>query len=72
MYLQSRVYRCFQLFYERFERIEQRLTLHDKNFDKLFEALENKTKKSSEGIFFDGQIYDVYVFINDLLKSAKI
>ena len=57
--------------YERFERIEQRLTLHDKNFDKLFEALENKTQKPSEGIFFDGQIYDAYVFINDLLKSAK-
>lgn len=57
--------------YERFERIEQRLTLHDKNFDKLFEALENKTKKNSEGIFFDGQIYDAYAFINDLLKGAK-
>ena len=72
VFTEQGVYRCFQLFYERFERIEQRLTLHDKNFDKLFEALENKTKKSSEGIFFDGQIYDVYVFINDLLKSAKI
>lgn len=57
--------------YERFERIEQRLSLHDKNFDKLFEALEDKTKKPDEGIFFDGQIYDAYAFINDLLKSAK-
>ncbi|MBV5278007.1 MAG: ORF6N domain-containing protein [Campylobacteraceae bacterium] len=57
--------------YERFERIEQRLSLHDKNFDKLFEALEDKNKKPSEGIFFDGQIYDAYAFVNDLLKSAK-
>ena len=57
--------------YERFERIEQRLSLHDKNFDKLFEALEDKNKKPSEGIFFDGQIYDAYAFANDLLKSAK-
>jgi phage regulator Rha-like protein len=57
--------------YERFERIEQRLSLHDKNFDKLFDALENKVKKPSEGIFYDGQIYDAYAFINDLLKSAK-
>lgn len=57
--------------YERFERIEQRLSLHDKNFDKLFEALEDKTKKPSEGIFYDGQIYDAYAFVNDLLKSAK-
>jgi len=57
--------------YERFERIEQRLSLHDKNFDKLFEALENKSQKPSEGIFYDGQIYDAYAFVNDLLKSAK-
>lgn len=57
--------------YERFERIEQRLSLHDKNFDKLFEALEDKNKKPSEGIFHDGQIYDAYAFVNDLLKSAK-
>jgi hypothetical protein len=57
--------------YERFERIEQRLSLHDKNFDKLFDALEDKTKKPNEGIFYDGQIYDAYVFVNDLLKSAK-
>jgi len=46
--------------YERFERIEQRLSLHDKNFDKLFEALEDKTQKPNEGIFYDGQIYDAY------------
>lgn len=57
--------------YERFERIEQRLSLHDENFDKLFEALEDKTKKPDEGIFFDGQIYDAYAFVNDLLKGAK-
>jgi phage regulator Rha-like protein len=57
--------------YERFERIEQRLTLHDKKFFKIFEALENKTKKPSEGIFFDGQIYDAYVFVKELLKNAK-
>lgn len=57
--------------YERFERIEQKLSLHDKNFDKLFEALEDKSQKPSEGIFYDGQIYDAYAFVNDLLKSAK-
>ncbi|MDD5202526.1 MAG: hypothetical protein PHH41_05225 [Sulfurimonas sp.] len=57
--------------YERFERIEQRLSLHDQNFDKLFEALEEKSKKPSEGIFYDSQIYDAYAFVNDLLKSAK-
>ena len=57
--------------YERFERIENRLAIHDQNFDMLFEALENRPKTPNEGIFYDGQIYDAYAFINELLKSAK-
>ena len=56
--------------FERFERIEQRLTIHDENFDKLFDALEDKTLKPKQGIFYDGQVFDAYVFVNDLLKSA--
>ena len=56
--------------FERFERIEQRLTIHDENFDKLFEALEDKTLKPKQGIFYDGEVFDAYVFINDLLKLA--
>ncbi len=57
--------------FERFERIEKRLTIHDEHFDKLFEALENKTLKPKQGIFYNGEIFDAYIFINDLLKTAK-
>ena len=56
--------------FERFERIEQRLNIYDENFDKLFEALEDKSLKPKQGIFYDGQIFDAYVFVNDLLKLA--
>ena len=59
------------LIFERFERIEQRLTIHDENFNKLFNALEDKTLKPKQGIFYDGQIFDAYVFINDLLKLTQ-
>ena len=34
--------------FERFERIEQRLNIHDENFDKLFEALEDKSLKPKQ------------------------
>jgi hypothetical protein len=57
--------------FERFERIEQRLTIHDEHFDKLFEALEDKTIKPKQGIFYNGEIFDAYIFINDLFKTAK-
>jgi hypothetical protein len=57
--------------FERFERIEKRLTIHDEHFEKLFEALEDKTLKPKQGIFYNGEIFDAYIFINDLLKTAK-
>jgi hypothetical protein len=56
--------------FERFERIEQRLTIHDENFDKLFDALEDKTLKPKQGIFYNGEVFDAYIFINDLIKIA--
>ena len=59
------------LIFERFERIERRLSDHDDNFDKIFQAIEDKQIRPEQGIFFDGQIFDAYVFVNDLIKSAK-
>ena len=59
------------LVFERFERIEKRLLEHDKNFETLFKMIESKNIKSKQGIFFNGQIFDAYVFISDLLKNAK-
>ncbi|MCD6259089.1 MAG: ORF6N domain-containing protein, partial [Helicobacteraceae bacterium] len=43
----------------------------DVKIEHILNALETKTQKPSEGIFYDGQIYDAYSFINDLFKSAK-
>lgn len=34
-------------------------------------VLKDDNIKPNKGMFFDGQTYDAYVFINDLLKSAK-
>jgi len=59
------------LMYQRFERIEQRLSIHDENFEKIFKAIADKSVKPKQGIFYNGQIFDAYIFINDLVKSAK-
>lgn len=55
----------------RFERIEQRLSLHDENFNKVFNAIESKEIKQKQHIFYDGQIFDAYFFVSDIIKSAK-
>ena len=40
-------------------------------FEALFSALENKTLTKTQGIFFEGQIFDAHVFVSDLIKQAK-
>ncbi len=43
----------------------------DKSFEKVFEAIQSKDIKPDKGIFFEGQIFDAYKFISQLIKSAK-
>lgn len=40
-------------------------------FDNILNALEDKTLKPKQGIFFEGQMFDAYVFVSDLIKSAR-
>lgn len=41
----------------------------DKRIDEIFQKFEEK-EETTQGIFFDGQVFDAYVFISDLVKSA--
>ena len=59
------------LIFDRFERIEQKLSLHDEKFNVIFDAIEEKTAPKKQHIFYDGQIFDAYLFISDIIKSAK-
>jgi len=59
------------LIFDKFEQIGQKILKHDEKFDKIFKAIESKDIKPKQGIFFDGQIFDAYIFINDIIKSAK-
>ena len=43
----------------------------EKNFERVFQALGQTDEPPGQGIFFDGQIFDAYVFVNDLLRKAK-
>lgn len=48
------------------------LTDHEKKFEKVFDELQNnKEKEFKQKIFFDGQIYDAYSLIIDIIKKAK-
>jgi hypothetical protein len=33
--------------------------------------LDDRSKTPTQGIFYDGQIFDAYTFVSDLIRSAK-
>ncbi len=43
----------------------------DKRIDDVFRRLDEGNAKPKQGIFYNGQIYDAYTFVSDLIKSAK-
>jgi len=53
--------------HQRVDRIERKLIEHDQKF----EILINSDLPQSEGIFYEGQIYDAWQFVSDLIKSAR-
>lgn len=57
-----------QLF-ERLTNVEYRLLEHDKKFDIVFDQLQHE-ENIKQKIFFQGQIYDAYSLIIDIIKKA--
>jgi len=43
----------------------------DKRIDEVFRRLDEGNAKPKQGVFYNGQIYDAYTFVCDLIKSAK-
>ena len=57
----------------RLTTVEYKLLEHDKKFDEVFNELQkNQGSEFTQKIFFDGQIYDAYSLIIEIIKSAKL
>lgn len=58
--------------FSRLTNVEYKLLEHDKKFDEVFNELQkNEENKFQQQIFYNGQIYDAYSLIVDIIKSAK-
>jgi hypothetical protein len=61
--------------FQRLDNIEQKQlqyqTETEKKFNKIFDAIEEKEIQPKQGIFFNGQIFDAYKFVSDLIRAAK-
>lgn len=58
--------------FRRLDKIELKQLEADQKFEEIFKALESDKLHSEKGIFYDGQIFDAYTFISDIIRSAKI
>ena len=59
---------------QQFEQIEKELYQHDKKLlehDQKFDLLIKSNLLPNEGIFYDGQIFDAYLFVANLIKTAS-
>jgi len=44
----------------------------DEKFNTIFSAIEETGTPQKQNIFYDGQIFDAYLFVSNIIKSAKI
>ena len=56
--------------FERLTSIEYKLLEHDKKFDEVFNQLQLE-ENIKQRIFFDGQIYEAYSLIVDIIRKAN-
>ena len=47
------------------------LAKNDNQIAEIFKRLDQENTTPTQGIFFDGQIFDAYTFVSDLIRSAK-
>ena len=57
--------------FQRLDKVELRQMEADQKFEQIFKALESKNPQPDTGIFFDGQVFDAWIFVTGLVKSAQ-
>ncbi|MFK5986838.1 MAG: ORF6N domain-containing protein [Pseudomonadota bacterium] len=58
--------------FQRLDHIEHKQLITETKLDKVFEALEAGELNPRQGIFYDGQIFDAYLFVSRLIKTATL
>ena len=56
--------------FQRLDSLEEKQFLTDTKIDKVLNAIEDKSIKQKQGIFYDGEVFDAYIFVVNLVKSA--
>ena len=57
--------------FQRLDTLETKQLKTDQKIDHVLNAMESKEIQPKQGIFFDGQIFDAYQFVSDLIRTAQ-
>ncbi len=57
--------------FQRLNNLEERQITTERKMEEVLSIIEIEDIKPRQGIFFDGQIYDAYQFISDLIRTAS-
>ncbi|TYP97126.1 hypothetical protein BC792_10352 [Sphingobacterium allocomposti] len=57
--------------FHRLDKIELKQIETDQKFEEIFKALESNKLQSEKGIFYNGQIFDAYTFVSDIIRKAE-
>ena len=57
--------------FQRMDLLEEKQKNTDQKVDEILNAIESKNTTIKQGVFFEGQFFDAYIFISDILKNAK-
>jgi phage regulator Rha-like protein len=57
--------------FQRLDRVELKQIEADQKFEQVFKALESRQPQPDKGIFYDGQVFDAWTFVSDIIRSAN-
>src|SRR5690606_38003733 len=57
--------------FHRVDKIELKQLEADQKFEEIFKAMESDKLHSEKGIFYNGQVFDAYAFVSDIIRNAK-
>jgi len=57
--------------FHRLDNIELKQLEADQKFEEIFKALESDKLQSEKGIFYNGQVFDAYKFVADIIRNAE-
>ncbi len=57
--------------FQRLDMVELKQIKAHQKIEKIFNALQNKDSEPLQGTFFDGQVFDAYTLVADIIRKAN-